>query len=215
MFWNIKIGTTKESVGHAGLNIMLYLDSQKSKPDLLIIFYSKKETHNELALKIMINHLQKKYNVKLINSGFFSRLFRVFSSRKFFRYIFKIFLANIYLSHVSDEYQSYGSPYKVWNENCKQTSCEISYDVAKHFATIKKDLGIYKKYVCVFTRDQDYYPDDHEGKYRNTDFSILDDTITYLLKMVTKLSELEEITKKIIIQIMKVVILIYKILKSQ
>ena len=84
MYWNIKVGSTKESIGHAGLNIMLYLDGQKYKPDLLIVFYSKKEAHNELALKTMIKHLQMNYNVKLVNSYFFSRLFRIFSTRKIF-----------------------------------------------------------------------------------------------------------------------------------
>jgi putative glycosyltransferase (TIGR04372 family) len=181
MYWNIKVGSTKESIGHAGLNIMLYLDGQKYKPDLLIVFYSKKEAHNELALKTMIKHLQMNYNVKLVNSYFFSRLFRIFSTRKIFRYLFKIFLADIYLAHVSDEYLSHGSPYRIWHKNSKQISCQLDYEFSKHFQKVKKDLGIYKKYVCVFTRDADFYPDDDEGKFRNTDFVVLDKTITYLL----------------------------------
>ena len=181
MNWNIKIGSTKESVGHAGLNIMLYLDSLKYKPTLLIVFYSRKETHNELALKIMVSHLKKKYNIKLVNSYFFNRLFRFLSTRKFLKNIFKVILADIYLAHVSNDYLNYGSPYKVWHKNSKQILCDLEYDSSKQFK-IKKDLDIQKKYVCVFTRDEDYYPDDYEGKYRNTDFAILDPTITYLLK---------------------------------
>ena len=179
---NIKVGTTKNSVGHAGLNIMLYLDSQKRKPNPLIVFYSKKESHNEFALKIMINYLQKKYNIKLIDSYFFSRFIRIISFRKLFKIIFKKIFAEIYLAHHSDEYIDYGSPYKIWSKNSNQVLYQFEHKDLKKFETIKKELGIFKKYVCVFTRDQNFYKYDEDGKFRNSNFLILDSTITYLLK---------------------------------
>lgn len=182
MFWNIKIGVTKESVGHAGLNIMLYLDSQTSKPDMLIVFYSKKVAHNEIALKLMVKHLQKYQNIKLINSHIISRIINRLSLTKWFKYIFKHIFANIYMVHNSDKYLAYGSPYNIWHENSKQIECKLEQNILQNFEIIKDQLGIFKKYVCVFTRDQKFYKDDHDGKIRNTDFRDLDITINYLLR---------------------------------
>ena len=179
----VKFGLLRGTVGHAGLNIMLYLHKSSSEQKYLVLFYSKKYCDNEPSLLTAFDEYKKtNKNMFLFESRIFSGIISRIIHYKILKSIFNYLIADTYNIHHSKKYLSFCSQYRVWYNNVRQPHCEVRLNYKKQFKKFCDLIGLNKKYVCVFSRDDGYYPEFSSSDFRNSSFESLVPTINFLLK---------------------------------
>jgi putative glycosyltransferase (TIGR04372 family) len=177
----VKLASLRGTLGHLIINTLRYFIEERKEKDLIIISTLKKDISNKFVYKILKNHFENK-KVIFINNFLINFVYKVFYSLKIRGFVFfSNLLCNIeWLHHVNPKLK-YGSPYN-FDEKFYESVPDIKISKSDHkiYNDWKKNKKIKDKFVCISSRDENFYSE-QECNPRDSKFSDYDDLIRYLI----------------------------------
>ncbi len=177
----IKLASLRGTIGHLIINSLRYFIEKRNEKDLVIISTLKKDISNKFVYELIKNNFQSK-KIIFTNNYILKFLYKIlYKIQKRFSF-FSNFVCNIeWLHHVNPKLK-YGSHYN-FDENFYENVPDIKIlnKDYKLYYDWKSKRGIKKKFVCISSRDSNFYLES-DNNPRNSEFSDFSELIKYLLK---------------------------------